>query len=64
MKAGGKFGVKPRRIEYESVLLAPSLKSCFCVCVPEMEYCFYHSQGLHNKGFFFKSVMLNKSSNN
>ena len=61
MKAGGKFGLKPRRIEHWG-LSDSALEASFCVYVVERSSSFCHSQWLNDKGYFnFLLVMLNNS---
>lgn len=61
MKAGGKFGLKPRRIEHRG-LSDSALEASFCVYVVERSSSFCHSQWLNDKGYFnFLLVMLNNS---
>lgn len=51
MKAGGKFGLKPRRIEHRG-LSDSALEASFCVYVVERSSSFCHSQWLNDKGYF------------
>lgn len=61
MKAGGKFGLKPRRIAHWG-LSDSALEARFCVSIVERSSSLCHSQWLNDKGYFnFLLVMLNNS---